>query len=291
MSMTGTEIRLHLWKDNPLPIQLQQYEDEGRTLTFVIDSDDDYQWPIDLTGRTVQFAARKPDGTVILNPCTIVGLPDNGTVNYVVTAQTVAVAGRMVAQLQIREGGKVLLTRTLDIDILPSVKWQDAVDSTDEIGVLQDTLGEAMAQLALIESQSFLPVAGGTMQGPVNMGGNKITTVGQAIEGSDAVNLSQVESITTNAVTSRLGPLRVEWIPDTQLTISTAGVAILQHNKGFTSATTYTHDLTVSAYPNAVIVRTAYDDSNRCRLVVTDPAGTPLAQGTKVTVRGTLIGY
>jgi hypothetical protein len=92
-------------------------------------------------------------------------------------------------------------------------------------------------------------------------------------------------------ISARLGPLRVEWIPDTQITIGSGGVAALSHSKGFTSSATYSTNLTISAWPNAKIVRIAHDSGNSCRLVMTEPNGTLLAQGTTVTVRGTLIGY
>jgi hypothetical protein len=116
-----------------------------------------------------------------------------------------------------------------------------------------------------------------------------LTTTYKDLSNYNIYNVSL--SVANDLVTERLGQLRVEFIADTTLTVSSGGVVTLDHNKGFTSESTYSQVLTISAWPNANIVRTAYDTGNRCRIVMAEPNGTLLSSGTTVKVRGALIGY
>lgn len=190
MSMTAKEVQIQLWDDNPVPLKLQQYEDEGRTLRFTLW---DRLKPFDLTGRTVHFSARKPDGKIILNPCTVVDA-EQGVCEYVVTAQTVVVSGEMDVQIHVRKAGTLLITRALLTEVLPSVNWQDKV-SEDEIGTVTDLLSQAYEHqhfvLNELATQGYLPLSGGQMVGAI--GGLEEPTIG-----NQAANKTYVDDNTNN---------------------------------------------------------------------------------------------
>lgn len=100
----------------------------------------DYE-PLDLTGKSVQFRAEKPDKTNVLNDCKIVDA-ENGIVEVELTRQVNAVPGHVKCLLKIiGDEDFVLKTKTFVVDVSKTLP-DDAVVSSDEFGVLEAALGK-----------------------------------------------------------------------------------------------------------------------------------------------------
>ena len=100
----------------------------------------DYK-PLDLTGKSVQFMAEKPDKTNVLNDCEIVDA-EKGVVAVKLTRQVNAIPGCVKCLLKIIGGeGFVLKTKTFVVDVSKTLS-DDAVVSSDEFGALEVALGK-----------------------------------------------------------------------------------------------------------------------------------------------------
>jgi hypothetical protein len=99
-----------------------------------------YQFP-DAEDCTVYFYAVKPDGTTVMNTCTI----DNNRVYYVVSSQTIAAMGRVVCQITItgtNDSDEVIeiATPQFAIEVGENIETGEAIQSTDEMTVLQSII-------------------------------------------------------------------------------------------------------------------------------------------------------
>ena len=100
----------------------------------------DYE-PLDLTGKSVQFRAEKPDKTNVLNDCKIVDA-EKGVVEVKLTRQVNAIPGHVKCLLKIiGDEGFVLKTKTFVVDVSKTLS-DDAVVSSDEFGALEAALGK-----------------------------------------------------------------------------------------------------------------------------------------------------
>lgn len=100
----------------------------------------DYE-PLDLTGKSVQFRAEKPDKTNVLNDCKIVDA-EKGVVEVKLTRQVNAIPGHVKCLLKIiGDEGFVLKTKTFVVDVSKTLS-DDAVVSSDEFGALDAALGK-----------------------------------------------------------------------------------------------------------------------------------------------------
>ena len=100
----------------------------------------DYE-PLDLTGKSVQFRAEKPDKTNVLNDCKIVDA-EKGVVEVKLTRQVNAIPGHVKCLLKIiGDEGFVLKTKTFVVDVSKTLS-DDAVVSSDEFGALEVALGK-----------------------------------------------------------------------------------------------------------------------------------------------------
>ena len=93
-------------------------------------------------GNTVAFKAKKPDGTVILNPCEVV----NGIIEYEVTEQTISAAGTIVCEVVCYgSGNEVLYSPGFEIYAENQSFPDSYVESTSEFNTLSDALGRVSA--------------------------------------------------------------------------------------------------------------------------------------------------
>nr|DAH32392.1 MAG TPA: Baseplate component [Caudoviricetes sp.] len=100
----------------------------------------DYE-PLDLTGKSVQFRAEKPDKTNVLNDCKIVDA-EKGVVEVKLTRQVNAIPGHVKCLLKIiGDEGFVLKTKTFVVDVSKTMA-DDAIVSSDEFGALEAALGK-----------------------------------------------------------------------------------------------------------------------------------------------------
>ena len=100
----------------------------------------DYE-PLDLTGKSVQFRAEKPDKTNVLNDCKIVDA-ENGVVEVKLTRQVNAIPGHVKCLLKIiGDEGFELKTKTFVVDVSKALS-DDAIVSSDEFGALEAALGK-----------------------------------------------------------------------------------------------------------------------------------------------------
>lgn len=95
------------------------------------------------SSATVQFRAGKPDGAGIYNPATV---NSDGTVTVELTAQTLAVAGRVLADIVILQGGAVLATASWTIIVEENPLGNVDIESESEWLVLQGFVDEATTQ-------------------------------------------------------------------------------------------------------------------------------------------------
>lgn len=97
------------------------------------------------------FTAKKPDKTVIYNPCTIA---DNA-IEYAFTAQTCTCIGVVPAEIRLYSGDDKLLTSAnFIIEVHESVFTDgDAVDSSSEMGVLNTLISDTRALKSEIEQK------------------------------------------------------------------------------------------------------------------------------------------
>lgn len=86
------------------------------------------------------FAARKPDGTVIFNDCTI----QDNMIIYDMTEQTTALVGRCECEVSLYgRDGEMLSSPRFAYTVYASVGAEDGVISTDEVTALRSLITEA----------------------------------------------------------------------------------------------------------------------------------------------------
>lgn len=116
---------------------------QGNTGTRPISIDlnkgtDDY----DLTGLTLRLYVKKPDGCIVYMPLTPQD-PVRGRILIQPTAQMLAAAGTAQCEIEICQGDKRLTTIPFKLHINPSLRDDDALESTDEFSALQEALNQA----------------------------------------------------------------------------------------------------------------------------------------------------
>ncbi len=118
---------------------------------------------------TVTLRARKPDGTVLYNGCTVEG----GAVRYAITSQTVAQPGRVACELTLTGAdGRVLTSPAFFLLVDDRVYSDSEVESTNEFSALAQSV--AQASQAVVQAQAVLDMAqAGEFSGPQGEQGEK----------------------------------------------------------------------------------------------------------------------
>lgn len=114
-----------------------------------------------------KFFARKPDGTEVFNNCTV----ENNFVVIELTSQTLAVAGKVKAELMIygKANGEVLTTKPFIINVIPSINSQSAIESTNEYSVIMDLVKELEEYWRIHRYYSVYDVKTDIVTVPVNI--------------------------------------------------------------------------------------------------------------------------
>lgn len=99
------------------------------------------------------FMAKKSDGTVLYNGCTI----ENNCIVYEFTKQTASSAGRMLCELRLYGADNGIITSPRIAIIVSGAVCEDSeVESTDEF----TALSRAMADLAALKGAGVVPTSG-----------------------------------------------------------------------------------------------------------------------------------
>jgi microcystin-dependent protein len=151
--LINKQIAIDPWQKFSEPITVVQYEGGSRTIKIQLNSGG---LPIDLTGTTVVFYARKPDDTILFNACTIIDA-EKGLVEYTLTTQMCAVAGSLKCWIETIKTSAVLRTQEFQIEVQASEDSSGAVESTDEFTALEAalaTVGEYDSRIESVETQA-----------------------------------------------------------------------------------------------------------------------------------------
>ena len=133
-----TKINLDFGKKGfPIHVWAKQGDQETRFVEITpLDKDQAYTLE---PGITARFQATKPDGTTIFDNCTI----SDGKITAELTAQTLAVAGIVVAEIGLYKGTELLSSALFWIDVEELAYDPNAPASSPEYNALVEALAEA----------------------------------------------------------------------------------------------------------------------------------------------------
>ena len=126
------EVKADLSKSLHNNIQVKQ-SDNARYLLFRIL---DNGVPFDLTGKTVRFFGKKPDGKEIYNDMTITSAT-KGECELRLTSGALSTPGILQLEIEIKENEDVLTTFLLDVDIKKSLRSSSSIQSSNEYTVIE----------------------------------------------------------------------------------------------------------------------------------------------------------
>jgi hypothetical protein len=115
----------------PVFVRLKKKDSARRILVYLTEKSQPYQITEDCYAV---FTAKKPDGKVIFNDCTI----DGNTIIYKITDQTTAAVGQFDAEIKLYGGdGKLITSPFFTIVVADTVYDEgDEIESTDEFNAL-----------------------------------------------------------------------------------------------------------------------------------------------------------
>ena len=137
--MITKEISLKLWEKNNEIFYAVKGEVDARCIkVYFLDED---ETKLSLSGKTVTFYARKPDGTQIYNSCTIDTSENSASVS--VTSQMVSMLGIVECEFQIFNSENDLLkVNGLRIIVTSKGDFTEAVESSSEFTALVTALNQ-----------------------------------------------------------------------------------------------------------------------------------------------------
>ncbi|SHN68641.1 BppU family phage baseplate upper protein [Desulfitobacterium chlororespirans] len=101
--------------------------------------------PVDLSELTVEIVFAKPDGTTVIqdlaNGVTITDAA-NGKITCTLKTNTIAVAGKVHAEVRLLAGEKLLSTPRFAFDVRKALLNDEAIESMDEIPILQQLIAD-----------------------------------------------------------------------------------------------------------------------------------------------------
>lgn len=107
---------------------------------------------LDLTGHMAQLYVTKPDETIVVTQGEITDATA-GRVQFELTNQTLAVTGWLDLQIVLTSGeGEVLSSEIFKLHVLPSIKNDEAIESTNEFGALVVLFQEIQNSLDLMKA-------------------------------------------------------------------------------------------------------------------------------------------
>lgn len=126
------KVDIDVSKDLYNPIQVKQ-SDNARYLLFrILDNGVSF----DLTGKTVRFFGKKPDGKEIYNDMTITSAT-KGECELRLTSGALSTPGILQLEIEIKENEDVLTTFLLDVDIKKSLRSSSSIQSSNEYTVIE----------------------------------------------------------------------------------------------------------------------------------------------------------
>lgn len=135
--MNFKKIKLYAFKENLKKITLNQYEHSVCKLCFELFCGDK---PIDLTTfNEIRFYALKPDGTVIGKTCAI----EKNQVILPIPLQLTTIPGLVKCTVECSEAGGNIRFGGFNIEVIPSQDSEKAIESSDELTLLETTIAEA----------------------------------------------------------------------------------------------------------------------------------------------------
>ncbi len=205
---TTQNITLDLTKRTVFQYVSAKQGDDGSRFVKITLTDNGvvYKPPADTAAN---FRAQKPDDTMVLNPAIVDG---DGTVTVELTQQTLAVVGDVLADIVLSNSrNEILSTVSFLIHVEPA-PYGTKVDSQNEFLVFSGYVEKAeqaaarseqsanRSEQAASQAADKLPLAGGTMHGPINLGGNRLHDVADPHNPKDAINLTFADGRYARAV-------------------------------------------------------------------------------------------
>lgn len=139
--MTTIKIKLDIWHKNCVVVSASQGEVNSRFLEMTLV---DGGVPLNLEGTTVLIYAKKPDGNVIFNNCTIENA-EKGVVSVGLTSQMSALSGKLDCEIHVINREKSTLKLLgLQIRIASCADSDSAVESTSEFTVLSNAIEQTL---------------------------------------------------------------------------------------------------------------------------------------------------
>lgn len=166
--------------------------------------------PVNLTGKTVRFMAKKPDGTGVYNFARVVNATA-GEVEVTITNQMTAVDGELDCEIEI-EGSKLITTMTFYITVDKKINDGTFIESTNEFTVLQKTIRDAYTAIELMETKTDNKLA--QVQTQVN-------TAISNMNSTTTTKLSQLQSQINTAIEEMNGTTNTK-LADLQKQVTTA---------------------------------------------------------------------
>ena len=101
---------------------------------------------------TVSYVYAKPDCTQVINPATISG----NVVTIELSDQCLTVAGLCSCEIQFYRGAQQLTSAMFRVSVCPGVYSEEALESSDEYGLLLDAISKAKAATVTVGEVSTL---------------------------------------------------------------------------------------------------------------------------------------
>lgn len=126
------KVDIDVSKDLYNPIQVKQ-SDNARYLLFrILDNGVSF----DLTGKTVRFFGKKPDGKEIYNDMTITSAT-KGECELRLTSGALSTPGILQLEIEIKENEDTISTFILDVNIKKSLRSNSSIESSNEYTVIE----------------------------------------------------------------------------------------------------------------------------------------------------------
>jgi hypothetical protein len=130
--------------------------DTGRSLFITLSNKGE---PYEIAdGCIAVFSAKKPDGNIVFNNCTI----ENNVIHYKVTAQTTTAVGELDCEIRLYSGDSLITSPRFTALVNPAVyPDNEIIESVTEVTTLTGLIGEANALIndinAKLDSGDFVP--------------------------------------------------------------------------------------------------------------------------------------
>lgn len=102
--------------------------------------------PYNLEGLNVEIAFAKPDGTTVLQDeenRVVITNASEGELYCILNANTIAAAGKVLAEVRILQDLKVLTTASFNFYVRKAIVNDETVESTNELPILNSLIGQA----------------------------------------------------------------------------------------------------------------------------------------------------